>query len=329
MSNLKLELAKKVKSSGCRLKRDLNTTQGMEASQYIDYYEHFHFEGMADNIILFPHFGKTRDPYLHNHNFFELFYVYKGSCLNILPEKEMVLSEGDFMLLNPNALHSPFTPSDENTIINIIIKPSVFEDVMLSLIADNKLFSNFFVNYLYHINMTSNYLYFPKDDEYPTKFIVDMLIKEYISHDICCTSVMQAILVKLFATLSRSYRKLNQEILDDTPKSQLVVDIIAYINQNISNVSLKSLSEQFQYSTSYISKIITNYTGKNFSDIVHFLRLNQSKKYLENKNLTINEITQMVGFSDANYFYKVFKARFHMSPSEYRKQIYVDLSAAK
>ena len=329
MSDLIVELKEKIHSHYRYLRRDLHSTQGMPEANYVDHYEHFYFEGIPDDMIVSLHIGKDRDPYLHNHNFFELFYVYQGSCLNILPEKEMLLSEGDFMLLNPNALHSPFAPSDKNTIVNIIIKPSVFEDVMLSLIADNKLFSNFFVNYLYHINMTSNYLYFPKDDEYPIKFIIDMLIKEYLMHDMCCTSVMQAILVQLFATLSRSYRKLHKEILDDTPKSQLAVDIIAYINQNISNVSLKSLSEQFQYSTSYISKIITNYTGKNFSDIVHFLRLNQSKKYLENKDLTINEITQMVGFSDANYFYKVFKARFHMSPSEYRKQIRVDLSAAK
>lgn len=280
----------------------------------------FCFDDLPEEILVSLHRGRKKDKYLHNHNFFEILYVYRGRCLNMMREKDLELSEGDLVLLNPNALHAPFAPREEDLVVNIILKPSVFEDIMLSLIADNKLFSNFFVNYLYHINMTTSFLYFPKDEQYPVKFIIDMLIREYLAHDICYTNVMQSILVQLFATLARSYRKSCQIEVEDREKSQLVVDIISHINRNTATVTLKSLSEQFQYSSSYISKLIFSYTGKNFSEIIHFLRLDRAKKYLENSDLTINEISREVGFSDANYFYKVFKNQFEISPSEYRKQ---------
>ena len=295
--------------------------QAQQEASSIYQFQTFYFDGLPDEILVSLHRGNHRDRYLHNHDFFELLYVYKGNCVNMTREGDMPLNEGDLLLLNPNALHAPFAPGEENILINIIIRPSVFENVMLSLIADNKLFSNFFVNYLYHINMTTSYLYFPKDEENPVKFLIDMLIAEYIKHDICYTNVMQAILVQLFASLARSYRKMNKVVIEDFEKSQLVVDIISHINQNIATVTLKELSERFQYSSSYISKLINSYTGKNFSEIVHFLRLDRAKKYLENKDLTITEITQAVGFSDSNYFYKVFKNRFNLSPSEYRKQV--------
>ena len=43
---------------------------------------------------------------------------------------------------------------------------------------------------------------------------------------------------------------------------------------------------------------------------------------METTNLKISEIAKMVGYNDANYFYKVFKKYTGYRPSNYRKNFY-------
>lgn len=47
-------------------------------------------------------------------------------------------------------------------------------------------------------------------------------------------------------------------------------------------------------------------------------RINESIKLLKNKNLTIDDIALMVGFSNGNYFIKVFRQVIGVPPGEYR-----------
>ena len=96
---------------------------------------------------------------MHNHGYFELVYVYHGSCVNLFPNQERILlNQGDILLLNPNALHCPYTTLEDDYIFNIVLKPKLFEKSMLSLLSDNPLFSNFFVNYMYRVNKARDYI---------------------------------------------------------------------------------------------------------------------------------------------------------------------------
>ena len=52
-------------------------------------------------------------------------------------------------------------------------------------------------------------------------------------------------------------------------------------------------------------------------------RLDLSLAYLTETNLKINEIAEMCGFTDANYFSRIFRARYNISPLEYRAKFNV------
>jgi len=47
-----------------------------------------------------------------------------------------------------------------------------------------------------------------------------------------------------------------------------------------------------------------------------------AKKYLKDIKLKTFEIAELVGFSDATYFSRVFKNITGISPSDYRKKFY-------
>jgi len=48
-------------------------------------------------------------------------------------------------------------------------------------------------------------------------------------------------------------------------------------------------------------------------------RLKKAKYLLNNEDLTISEITYMVGFSNPNYFSTVFKSKYGCTPSDFKK----------
>ena len=258
--------------------------------------------------------------YLHRHDYYELVYIYQGGNVNLFQNSRIEMKQRDILLLNPNTLHCPYILNKQDCMFNIKIPISIIENSMLSLLSDNHLFSNFIIDYMYQVNKASDYLYFPYDPESKIAIIMETIIMEYINKNVCFQKVIESMLIYLFAELTRMYYKNNANIINGEQKNRTVADIIAYMNQNSSTVTLDSIAEKFGYSPSYISRIIKKHTNKNYVDIIKEFKLNKAKQYLESSDLPITEIISLVGFNDASYFYKLFKSKFLLSPAEYRKQ---------
>lgn len=102
--------------------------------------------------------------------------------------------------------------------------------------------------------------------------------------------------------------------LDDRPA------IFKYIYSHISqNITLRKLSELFYMSESSISKYITDVTGLTFSDLVNEMRITKTVDLLTYTDMSLSDVAQFVGFSDASHLIKVFTARMNLSPSQYRE----------
>lgn len=88
------------------------------------------------------------------------------------------------------------------------------------------------------------------------------------------------------------------------------------------NLSLSLLSAKFNLSEGYLSQLINNNTGNNFSTYLNNLRIQESKLLLTNndyKNYTIIAIALESGFNSKSTFYNAFKKHTGISPSEFRK----------
>ena len=60
-------------------------------------------------------------------------------------------------------------------------------------------------------------------------------------------------------------------------------------------------------------------TGKNFSEILTELRLEEAKKLLRSSNLKISQVAEQIGYPNLQYFIRVFTGQMNMTPAEYRK----------
>ena len=96
--------------------------------------------------------------------------------------------------------------------------------------------------------------------------------------------------------------------------------VLKYIKQNYNqSISLTSVSEYVQRNPSYVSRLIRQHTGKNFTIILTELRIEESKHLLKETNKKITEISDLVGYPNQRYFNRVFSSYIGMSPNDYRK----------
>ena len=103
-------------------------------------------------------------------------------------------------------------------------------------------------------------------------------------------------------------------------QNQLIQQIYKYLNENFSKpIGLDNVSEYVNRNPSYISRLIKQSTGKNFSKILVERRMEEAKKLLRSSSLKISQIAEQVGYPNLQYFTRVFTSQMSMTPAEYRK----------
>lgn len=94
----------------------------------------------------------------------------------------------------------------------------------------------------------------------------------------------------------------------------------AYICDNLDkHISLSEVAEKLHFSSGYLAQLFKKETGKCFTDYVADCKLAQAKEMLKLTNLSIQEVSMRVGFSDQRYFSRWFKARTGITPTNYKK----------
>lgn len=95
-----------------------------------------------------------------------------------------------------------------------------------------------------------------------------------------------------------------------------------YIQEHYNEqITLEEVAEFSGLSPTYFTKLFKEASGKTFIDFLTDLRLTKAKELIEKNEHHLKEISYMVGYKDPNYFSRVFKKQFQMSPKQFQKQI--------
>lgn len=109
---------------------------------------------------------------------------------------------------------------------------------------------------------------------------------------------------------------------DKHAASFIVQQATAYIEQNYDKkLTLQDVADKCYISQWHMSKLINKYTGASFYDLLNNVRIERAKELLKDPRLKIGDIVELVGFSDAAHFSRVFKRTVGMSANEYRNSI--------
>lgn len=105
------------------------------------------------------------------------------------------------------------------------------------------------------------------------------------------------------------------------PTNKLISTTYYHILSNIDRkISLEIISKLVYVNKSYLSYIFKQETKKSFVDFLTEVKMDRAKILLMDKKNKIYQISNQIGYSDSEYFSKVFKSKVGISPSEYRRK---------
>jgi AraC-like DNA-binding protein len=147
------------------------------------------------------------------------------------------------------------------------------------------------------------------------------LLTELEYNDEASKYICKGLLIRILRHISTKYdfylsneqrKKMNWIIYEE---------IKHYIDDNYADITIKELVQRFHFNEDYYNRLLKEKSGMTYSEYVQNIRLTNAERLLKTTSETVEEVAHQVGYHNKGYFYKIFTARFGMTPSVYRKQV--------
>lgn len=101
---------------------------------------------------------------------------------------------------------------------------------------------------------------------------------------------------------------------------RMIRNLVSHLNSNYaSEFSLTNVALEIGISQEHLSREFKKATGFTITEYIMIKRAEKAADLLVTTQLSIADIAYFVGYQDANYFVKIFKKKYDMTPSEYRR----------
>lgn len=95
-----------------------------------------------------------------------------------------------------------------------------------------------------------------------------------------------------------------------------------YVDRNYpTKFTLADLAGELYISPTYLCRLFKKETDLNLTEYITSVRVEKAKKLLLSPDLTITQISDLVGYKDAGYFSAVFKRLTGQTPHEFRSHV--------
>lgn len=112
------------------------------------------------------------------------------------------------------------------------------------------------------------------------------------------------------------------DFLDETKNrySPVIGGILNYIDEHYAEeISLGIIADKVNANPVYLGQLFHYETDQYFSDYLNNIRLEKAKSLLLESKNTVIEIALMVGYSSKTHFFQMFKKKFGVTPTEFRR----------
>ncbi|MGG7436818.1 helix-turn-helix domain-containing protein [Chryseobacterium arthrosphaerae] len=252
-----------------------------------------HFENIAFTAMLR---GKKHMKLDNKTGYFDYF---PGESILVAPGETMVIDfpEADdtptqciSLSLNPDFIENSLNYLNYNL-------PKVDESSQWNIQLDEY----FLFNNQALVSATNNIMRIAMDDNSQKDIMADFALKE--------------LLIRLMQTQARSMVEKN--IVKNRSRIGFVVD---YIKRNLhQKLSIDSIAKLAYVSKSNFFKMFKDEFGTSPNDFILQERINKAKELLASQN-SIKETAYQTGFSDTNYFTRVFKQLVGVTPKSYQNR---------
>lgn len=100
---------------------------------------------------------------------------------------------------------------------------------------------------------------------------------------------------------------------------ELAQKMVNFINDHHQqDISLNTMSETFLYTPSYINRILKLHTRHTFYELLTDIRIDKAKEYLLSTKHSVAYISELVGYTNAQSFIRMFKKLTGVTPGQFR-----------
>ncbi|OUL62405.1 AraC family transcriptional regulator [Flavobacterium sp. AJR] len=235
-------------------------------------------------------------------------FLKKGSIIMQTRLTKIVIHAPAIITLGPSVIRSFTKNSDEILMDIIFFKPQFFLKNQANVFFLNQY--DFFVNSQMHV--------FSLEDGAEIKFgkIFDLISDTLNGNNNNQSSILRSYLYILVFELDAIKQTITDNY-DQNPLFEKFKEILA--KEFLRERSVGYYADSLNVTRKYLSEVIKKNSGKTASDWIDDFIVLEAKVLLQNKTLTINQISEMLNFSNQSVFGKFFKSSTGFSPLEYRK----------
>ena len=258
--------------------------------------------------------GRLVNARTHNSSMEIVEVIYGEVALQIGTEVVEAVA-GDFVYIPPTMVFKADAIADKASIRGMVFDTSILEANMENF--DTEVF------YMFYLQSKNKITPFKKGHAvYGTlyKYMQDSY-DEYAGKDVCYKLPIRANIYLMMTALLRYYCGSKDEsdrmIYHNVLRLRPVIEYIA--EHYCEKIYIDKLADMITVSADYFTKMFKDSIGKTPIDYINGIRINKALSLLSETDIPVNEIAEKSGFSNPNYFHKIFKQYMTTSPLAYRK----------
>ena len=270
---------------------------------------------MADEIKLYSAVGEGIIDSGYSPTASELLQVISGRVAVTVGTEVEEVSAGDFLFIPADLVFRVETIEGPASVRGFAFDRRIVEENMDNFDGE--------INYMFYVQSFSRVVTFkPSHPIYESLcYCMSEAYEEYISKDVCFRLPVRAYLYLLSASILRYYagerNELDRMIYHNVIRLRPVVE---YIAENYGEkIYIETLADMIGVSPDYFTKMFKDSIGTTPIDYINGVRVNHALRLLTMTDTPVNEIADKTGFSNPNYFHKIFKSYMEISPLAYRK----------
>jgi AraC-like DNA-binding protein len=257
-----------------------------------------HFETIAFTAMLR---GKKRMKLDNKTNYFD---YYPGESVLVSPGETMII---DF----PEADETP------SQCISLSLNPEFIENSLNHL---NYHLPKVDETSQWNIELDEYFLFNNQSLASATNNIMRIAMDDNSQKDIMADFALKELLIRLMQTQARSMVEKN--IAKNKSRIGFAVD---YIRKNLhQKLSIESIAKMAYVSKSNFFRMFKDELGTSPNEFILHERISRAKELLKSRN-SIKETAFQTGFSDTNYFTRVFKQLVGMTPKSYQDKAIIEV----
>jgi len=262
-------------------------------------------EGLTFKISRFKEQIKRTRPHKHD-DYFELIFLSEGEGFHCIESEKYMVDVPDFYFLRPSQLHYwQFTSVPRGYVI--LINEGEFNPIReIDLLELLQKFHD-----IQRLRL--------KSEEFPD-FFLNAIHKEFVSNSKYAREIIHGLLKALLGKLL--------QLTDGKSNNNILLQSIYDKFQTLLIKECPRLHKVYEYADLLnitphaLNSICKKHTSKNASEIIISQVIIEAKRYILHTDNTINEIAEILYFTDTSNFVKFFKKHEGVTPIKFREKYF-------